>query len=107
MEAEPDASARLKKPSSTEADIRRHMLEDGEDSNADPCFEAPVLPRDLSRKLGMTQNGFAGLLGIPVATLRNWEQNRFATDPAAQTLLKLIDREPATALRALGGSKAA
>ena len=39
---------------------------------------------------------------IPVATLRNWEQNRFTMEPAAQTLLKLVDREPDAALRALG-----
>jgi putative transcriptional regulator len=44
---------------------------------------------------------------IPVATLRNWEQNRFAMEPAAQTLLKLIDREPEAALRALQGPQAA
>jgi putative transcriptional regulator len=49
----------------------------------------------------LTQTAFARLLGIPVATLRNWEQNRFVMEPAAQTLLKLIDREPEAALRAL------
>jgi putative transcriptional regulator len=39
--------------------------------------------------------------------LRNWEQNRFAMEPAAQTLLKLIDREPEAAVRALQGPRAA
>jgi len=33
--------------------------------------------------------------------LGNWEQNRFVMDPAAQTLLKLVDREPEAAVRAL------
>ena len=45
------------------------------------------------------------MLRIPVATLRNWEQNRFVMEPAAQTLLKLIDREPESALRALRGPR--
>ena len=91
----------------TEADIRRHMIEDGEDPDAEPHFERPVPPQELRRKLGLSQTGFASLVGIPVATLRNWEQNRFAMEPAAQTLLKLIDREPEAALRALRGPQAA
>jgi putative transcriptional regulator len=91
----------------TEADIRRHMIEDGEDPDAEPRIEKPVLSQNLRRKLGLTQTGFAMLLDIPVATLRNWEQNRFVMEPAARTLLKLIDREPAAALRALQGPRAA
>ena len=91
---------RTRLDATTEAEIRRHMIEDGEDPDAEPRFERPVLPQELRRKLGLSQTGFASLVGIPVATLRNWEQNRFAMEPAAQTLLKLIDREPEAALRA-------
>ncbi|HEY2619663.1 MAG TPA: helix-turn-helix domain-containing protein [Acetobacteraceae bacterium] len=85
----------------TEAEIHRHMIENGEDHSEEPRFAAPVLPQDVRKKLGMTQSAFAAMLRIPVATLRNWEQNRFVMEPAAQTLLKLIDREPEAALRAL------
>ena len=88
----------------TEADIRRHMVEDGEDPDAVPRFQPSVVAREVRKKLGMTQTAFAALLGIPVATLRNWEQNRFTVEPAARTLLRLIDREPEAALRALGRS---
>jgi putative transcriptional regulator len=91
----------------TEEDIRRHMTEDGEDPDADPPFERVVQPRDVRKKLGMTQTEFSALLRVPTATLRNWEQNRFAMEPAAQTLLNLIDREPEAALRALRGPRAA
>jgi putative transcriptional regulator len=91
----------------TEDEIRQQMIEDGEDPDADPHFEPPVLAQDVRKKLSLTQPVFARLLGIPVATLRNWEQNRFVMEPAAQTLLKLIDREPEAALRALRGSQAA
>ena len=91
----------------TEDDIRRQMIEDGEDPDEAPRFERVVLAQDVRAKLGMTQAAFAGLLGVPVATLRNWEQNRFAMEPAAQTLLKLIDREPEAALRALRNPRAA
>ena len=88
----------------TEDEIRQQMIEDGEDPDAEPGFGPVVLAQDVRKKLGLSQPAFAKLLGIPVATLRNWEQNRFVMEPAAQTLLKLIDREPAAALRALQGA---
>ena len=91
----------------TDDDIRQQMIEDGEDPDVEPDFARPVLAQDVRKKLGLTQSAFANLLGIPIATLRNWEQNRFVMEPAAQTLLKLIDREPEAALRALGGPQAA
>lgn len=92
---------RAKVDATTEEDIRRHMIEDGEDPDEEQRFEPVVLPQDVRKKLGMTQADFAALLRIPIGTLRNWEQNRFVMEPAAQTLLKLIDREPEAALRAL------
>ena len=104
---EEEAEFRRRMDATTEEDIRRHMIEDGEDPDEEPRFEVPVLPQDVRRKLGMTQIEFAGLLGIPIGTLRNWEQNRFVMEPAAQTLLKLIDREPKASLRALRGAQVA
>jgi putative transcriptional regulator len=104
---EEEAEFRRRIDATTEEDIRRHMIEDGEDPDEEPQFERPVLPQDVRKKLGMTQTEFAALVRIPVATLRNWEQNRFVMEPAAQTLLKLIDREPEAALRALRGPVAA
>jgi putative transcriptional regulator len=98
---------RARLDATTEADIRRQMIEDGEDPDAEPRFAPPVLAQDVRRKLNLTQPDFARLLGIPVATLRNWEQNRFAMEPAAQTLLKLVHREPEAALRALRDPRAA
>jgi len=98
---------RARLDATTDDDIRRQMIEDGEDPDAASQFAPSVLAQDVRRKLGLTQLAFATLLGIPVATLRNWEQNRFTMDPAAQTLLKLIDREPEAALRALSGPRAA
>ena len=98
---------RAKLDATTEEDIRRHMIEDGEDPDEELHYELVVQPQDVRKKLGMTQTEFAALLRIPVATLRNWEQERFVMEPAAQTLLKLIDREPEAALRALQAPHAA
>lgn len=104
---EENAELRRRMDATTEEDIRRHMIEDGEDPDADIAWEPVLLARDVRKKLGMTQVAFAALLRVPVATLRNWEQNRFVMEPAARTLLRLIDREPEAALRALGERRAA
>jgi len=105
----PEEKAMLERriAATTEEDIHQQMIEDGEDLEAEPHFAPSVLAQDVRKKLNLTQPAFANLLGVPVATLRNWEQNRFVMEPAAQTLLKLIDREPEIALRALRGPQAA
>ena len=88
--------------STTEADIRRHMIEDGQDSRADLAGFAPMIPPQMLRKhLQMTQTEFASALRIPLATLRNWEQGRVLPDPAARALLTIVAKNPKAALKAL------
>jgi putative transcriptional regulator len=41
----------------------------------------------------MTQVEFARTIGVPVATLRNWEQGRVVPDPAARALMRVLARE--------------
>jgi putative transcriptional regulator len=86
----------------TEEDIRRHMIEDGEDPDA-PVIggELTILPEAVRYKLGMTQEEFAEALRIPVGTLRNWEQGRVKPDPAARSLLLAVYDNPKAVLRAL------
>jgi hypothetical protein len=50
----------------------------------------------------MSQREFANTLGVPVPTLRNWDQNRVAMKPATIALMRILAREPEAALRALG-----
>ena len=88
-----------------EEDIRHQMLEDGEDPDAeiDPAAWTEVLPpREVRRLLGMTQAALAAALRIPTPTLENWEQGRTTPDAAARALFRIIGREPAAAMRALG-----
>jgi putative transcriptional regulator len=85
----------------TEADIRRHMIEDGEDPAHALSIEQIYSPQVIRKRLKMTQEEFAQALRIPVATLRNWEQGRNAIDPAARSLLMVVARNPRTALAAL------
>lgn len=91
----------------TEAEIRRHALEDGEDPDAEPAgYVAVPRSRDLRRALDMTQDAFAAFLRVPVGTVRNWEQGRTLPDPAARTLLALVAADPAHALDILGPDRA-
>lgn len=91
----------------TEEDIRRYMIEDGENPDAEYTLETSFTPRVIRARLKMTQEQFAEALGIPVATLRNWEQGRNAIDPAARSLLILVARDPQGILAALKAARAA
>jgi len=55
----------------------------------------------------MTQEQFAEAVGLPVATLRNWEQGRNSIDPAGKSLLILLARDPEAALAILAAARAA
>jgi len=55
----------------------------------------------LRKRLGMSQGVFARTFGLSVSTVRDWEQKRCQPDRPAQVLLRVIDREPQAALRAL------
>jgi putative transcriptional regulator len=55
----------------------------------------------IRAKLGLTQEQFADLCGVSVATLRNWEQGRRRPAGPSRALLTLVDGEPEAALRAV------
>jgi putative transcriptional regulator len=62
----------------------------------------PAEPRAIRAAAKMTQEQFAALLGIPVATLRNWEQSRHHPDPGAAALFRLMAKDLRHALKVLG-----
>jgi putative transcriptional regulator len=48
----------------------------------------------LRRFIGLTQQEFAGAIGISVHTLRNWEQGRRRPEGPAIALLRIAARHP-------------
>ena len=57
--------------------------------------------RAIRERTKLSQSEFAGLMGVSVKTLQNWEQERrHPTGPAA-ALLTIIAREPRLAIRAM------
>jgi len=65
--------------------------------------EGPALPavRDLRRRAQLTQLEFAARLGVPVETIRNWEQGKRAPRGPARALLAVIAHSPETVFAAL------
>jgi putative transcriptional regulator len=65
--------------------------------------ETSALPavRDLRRRARLTQIEFAARLGVPVETIRNWEQGKRAPRGPARALLAVIAHSPETVFAAL------
>ncbi len=85
----------------TEAEIHRQAREDGETPEA-PISPADIIsPSHIRKRIGMTQEAFAAAIGVPLGTLRNWEQNRVPMEPAAIALMRILAHDPEAALRAL------
>ena len=61
-------------------------------------------PTDVSvvrAKLGASQAEFALMIGVSVATLRNWEQGRRTPDGPALALLRVAAQNPKAVIEAL------
>jgi putative transcriptional regulator len=63
----------------------------------------PVDVKAIRKKLQKTQTEFAQMIGVRVATLRNWEQGRRRPDGPAQALLRVAEQNPAAVAEALSG----
>ena len=57
--------------------------------------------------LGASQSEFALMIGVSVATLRNWEQGRRTPDGPALALLRVAAKNPEAVAEALHGSRGA
>ena len=63
--------------------------------------------RGIRARSGLTQAEFAARIGVPLETVRNWEQGKRSPRGPARALLKLIDKAPDVAfaiLRTDGGA---
>ena len=65
----------------------------------------PTDVKAVRAKLGQTQAEFALMIGVSVATLRNWEQGRRTPDGPALALLRVAARDPQAVVAALHGAR--
>ena len=104
------------------ADGRIVELRDGQEFPLAPTMPEPAMPgpalatpsttpatpdgtlpavRDLRRRACLTQIEFAARLGVPVETIRNWEQGKRVPRGPARALLAVIAHSPETVFAAL------
>jgi putative transcriptional regulator len=85
------------------ADGRIVELRDGQEFPLAPttALAAPPAVRDLRRRARLTQQQFAARLGVPVDTIRNWEQGKRLPRGPARALLAVIAHAPETVFAAL------
>jgi putative transcriptional regulator len=67
------------------------------------AVHTPPDVRAIRTRLKLTQPAFARRFGLPVGTVRDWEQGRAVPDQAARVLLRVIEREPEAVHRAVAG----
>ena len=81
----------------TEEDIALQARDD----DAQAMQDMARFARRVRRRLGLTQVEFARRIDVPHETIRNWEQGKRGPTGAARALLRILDKAPETALRAL------
>jgi putative transcriptional regulator len=62
--------------------------------------------RTVRGQTGLTQAAFAAQIGVPVETVRNWEQGKRSPRGPARALLKVIEQAPDAAFAVLGNKRA-
>ena len=86
-------------PSPPEADPR--ILAPSIQPERPPQVDAGYARR-IRSQTRLTQAEFAARIGVPIETVRNWEQGKRSPRGSARALLKVIDNAPDTAFAILG-----
>jgi putative transcriptional regulator len=54
----------------------------------------PSDPKTIRGKLNLSQAAFAGLMGVSVRTIQDWEQKRREPSGPAKSLLRIAEQHP-------------
>ena len=55
---------------------------------------APAPPQTIRCQLNLSQAAFAGLMGVSVRTVQDWEQGRRSPSGPARALLRIAEQHP-------------
>ena len=55
---------------------------------------APAPPQTIRAQLNLSQAAFAGLMGVSVRTVQDWEQGRRQPSGPAKALLRIAEQHP-------------
>jgi putative transcriptional regulator len=64
-----------------------------------------VYAKGIRARAKLTQAEFAARIGVPIETVRNWEQGKRSPRGPARALLKVIDQAPQVAFAVLDTAK--
>jgi len=87
----------------TKRDIRLEILEGIHDIKAHKAGEKvlrtrrlkePAPPQVIRSKLHLSQAAFAGLMGVSLRTVQDWEQGRRKPSGPAEALLRIAEQKP-------------
>jgi putative transcriptional regulator len=73
-------------------EIRR--FKSGEIRLRTTTLSEPSPPKEIRENLSLSQEAFAGLLGVSVRTLQDWEQGRRSPRGPALALLRIAEQHP-------------
>ncbi len=84
------------------ADGLHTIANGGGTPSAGARFIDAAYARNVRGQTGLTQIAFAAQIGVPVETVRNWEQGKRSPRGPARALLKVIEQAPEAAFAVLG-----
>ena len=58
----------------------------------------PSQPSEIRHRLGLSQAAFAGLMGVSLRTVQDWEQGRREPSGPAKSLLRIAEQHPSVFL---------
>ena len=57
-------------------------------------LKEPAHPKIIRKQLNLSQAAFAGLMGVSVRTIQDWEQDRREPSGPAKSLLRIAEQHP-------------
>ncbi|MCP5106993.1 MAG: helix-turn-helix domain-containing protein [bacterium] len=87
----------------SDRDIGQEILEgireikafkEGKVSLRTQTLKDPSPSKKIRERLKLSQNAFAGLMGVSVRTIQDWEQGRRAPKGPAKSLLRIAEQNP-------------
>ena len=57
-------------------------------------LKAPSSPKVIRQRLKLSQSAFAGLMGVSLRTVQDWEQGRRKPSGPAIALLRIAEQQP-------------
>ena len=73
-------------------EIKAHKA--GEKTLRAHTLKEPAPPQVIRAKLNLSQSAFAGLMGVSLRTVQDWEQGRRKPSGPAAALLRIAEQKP-------------